>query len=299
MTEENTTLNTEGNIDPSVTGDPSALDSPQVDLDSDNLDNTGNDPAEDVVTDPEGAKKTEGSEGETGGEDKDKELGGQDDRFDKHPRFQELRTERDEFREKLARTEGENVALKDQIAKATPAVTSDSTATGFDMTKMSSEEIHDQFAEEPGALFGNFAVQLAQEVKQYVDQGLTQKSQATKVEETFSQYTKDNPDFDGMWKSGEITKYINAHPGHTPISAHQILTGEAKINKAVEEAVKAKEKQIMADLKVKRNAAVLGEGPSAPANSSREAPAELKDTKKHGGLNTVLAQRLARMRQAA
>jgi hypothetical protein len=129
-----------------------------------------------------------------------------------------------------------------------------------------------------------------------------QREQAERkaIEKTYVTYAKENPDFDEMWDGGDLKAYMDENPGHTAISAHQMLTMEKRIQGAVEEATKDAEKKAASNLKVKQNARVLGSGPSAGGKAVGQVPVELKDTKKYGGLTAVLTARsMARTKQAS
>ena len=108
-----------------------------------------------------------------------------------------------------------------------------------------------------------------------------------------------------MYNSGEIQRYIDAHPGHYPMSAHQALIAEkrdqahkAEIEEARQKAVKETEARMTANFKAKAGADTLGSGPATGGGPVDKEPAELKEPKKFGGLTQVLANRLKSRRQA-
>ena len=110
-------------------------------------------------------------------------------------------------------------------------------------------------------------------------------------------YKEKNPDFEAMMNSGEIAKFLNDHPAHNPISAHQFLTTEKKLNEAIESAKKATREETLKQLRAKKHAQVLGSGPGVSRGPAQET--ELLDTKQKGGLTSVLATRLQQMRRKA
>ena len=103
-----------------------------------------------------------------------------------------------------------------------------------------------------------------------------------------------------MWDSGEIVRFIEANPGHNPISAYHAMTYETRMQKAIEEArakaIKETEEKVNKNWMAKRQARVLGTGPSGPGADTEDK--ELKDVKSQGGLYNVLAKRLERLRTA-
>jgi hypothetical protein len=123
-----------------------------------------------------------------------------------------------------------------------------------------------------------------------------QAEQNARIKSTFDSYREKNPDFDEMWKSGEIPKFMKANIGHNAISAHQMLTMEARIKEATEKAAKEAEAKTIANMKAKRSAQVLGGGP-AVTGSGKTEDAALNDTKSHGGKASVIARRIIEMRK--
>ena len=71
-----------------------------------------------------------------------------------------------------------------------------------------------------------------------------------------------------MWDSGEIVRFIEANPGHNPISAYQAMIYETRMQKAIEEArakaIKETEEKVNKNWQAKKQARVLGTGPSGP-----------------------------------
>ena len=124
-----------------------------------------------------------------------------------------------------------------------------------------------------------------------------QEEQRTRIRTTFDSYREKNPDFDKMWKSGEIPKFMQANPGHNAISAHQMLTMDARIKEAAEKAAKETEAKVLADVKAKRSAQVLGGGPAVTGGGAKDVDAALQDTKQHGGKAAVLARKIIELRK--
>ena len=233
----------------------------------------------------EGApEKKEGAKGEP--DDKDKE--GQTVPYD---RFQEVITEKNAALERAIKAETERDA-----AKATDA--SEEKAKDFqDITELSKEDLRDQFDEDPKAFLANFAKQVRDEVVTEVTAKSTEEKSEADVLSTYNAYAEKNPDFDQMWNRGELQAFMQKHPGHNAISAHMTLTGEKKTQEKIDAAKKETEKAVIAKVKSKKGASVLGEGPSGTEVHDETVDAELQDSKKHGGLTSLITKRLQRSRQ--
>jgi len=248
---------------------------------------------------PAEGKEAEGEEATSGGE-KDSQPSGDDSRFDKHPRFVELNT-------RVKTAEEANTRLISEIAELKAAFASQQQQTPpqeeqlpfKDLSKMSSEEILDWQAEDPAGYADNLRKEMDYRIQQGVQAALakSQESQTEgRIESTYQKYAQENPDFETMWDSGELRRFMDENPGHNAISAHQILTSAARTKSAVETAVKEALEKAQTEAKAKRKASVLPAGPaSAPAG---ETDAELKEPMKYGGATSVLAARLANRRRA-
>jgi hypothetical protein len=127
-----------------------------------------------------------------------------------------------------------------------------------------------------------------------------QEKNRISIEKTYKEFEDKHKDFKPMWDSGEIIKFIEANPGHNPISAYQAMTYETRMQRAIEEAkakaIKETEEKVNKNWQAKRQARVLGTGPSGPGTDTEDK--ELKDVKTQGGLYNVLAKRLDRLRTA-
>jgi hypothetical protein len=157
---------------------------------------------------------------------------------------------------------------------------------------MTSEQILDWQTEDPKGYYANILEQAKHEVAQTMRADLDSRSIEDAVVKTYEKYAAENPDFDELWDSGELRAFMDKNPGHNAISAHMALTNEKKAKEAIDKAVADAEKRIMDNFKAKRESKVLGSGPSAARKAAEtETSAELKDTKKHGGLMSVLTRR--------
>lgn len=209
-----------------------------------------------------------------------------------YDRFQEVITEKNAALERAVKAETERDA-------ATVTTPKEEEKDFKDITEMSKEDLIDQFNEDPKAFLSNFGKQIRDEVIAEVTAKTTEEKADADALSTYNQYAKDNPDFDEMWKRGEIQTYMEQNPGHNAISAHMTLTGEKKTQEKVDAAKKQTEKDVIARVKSKKGASVLGEGPSGTEVHDETVDSELKDSKKHGGLASLLTKRLERSRQKA
>ena len=242
-------------------------------------------------SDEESSEETQNTEPETDAEesddDQDPKEAEKEPPFHEHPRFKELIDEKNALKEQLAQL----AAKQSQQATPTP---DKSSADYEDIGAMTAEQVQDRLDEDPVGFLANFAKQVRTEVQSEIlgqieqrDQERFQQTQEEAIAREYQAYAKDHPDFETMWDSGDIEKYMNEHPGHNAISAHMILTQEAREAELLRKA----EAKIQKNLKVKKSAQVLPSGPSSSGRVSGKTPPELSDTKKYGGLAAVLAQR--------
>ena len=249
---------------------------------------------EEIKAEETKAAETEKKEAET----KVAQAQEDDARFDKHPRFQELIHSKNTLKEQVQ-------ALQSKVDEGLkPKETED---PGYkDVSKMTAEEIREWMEEDPVAYTANIAKQIRAEVMKEVDEKSSQRTHEDQVFKTLDDYAAKNKTFDPMWDSGEIQKFMNKNPGHNAMSAHMALTAEGaakdveiRIKEAVEKAQKETKEKVIKDFKAKRGAQVLSAGPTTTGTVQGKIAPELKDPKKFGGNNTVLAERLKQRRQAA
>ena len=265
------------------------------------------DPTVDSVSDVDGAPvkvvetkpaevKTEAKPGE--GAEKDP------DRFDKHPRFQELLKERDSFKLELENIKGQLKVLTPQ-QKETVQAREEKELPFKDITKLSKEQILEWQEDDPVGYAANLYQQMLHEARETLNREKETESHKTTVKETYERYAKTNPDFMQLWNSGDIQKVMDSNPILFPnaISAHMAMKlhmskgmGEKATKEAVEKAVKEAEERVTKNFQAKRNAAVIGDGGAVKVDGISD---ELKNPDKYGGATSVGAMRLARLRQQA
>ena len=272
-------------------------DKPQIDPESENYINTVQDASEkEEVTEKEPV--IEGQE-----EPGKKELSGEEDRFDKHPRFQELNTQVKDLSAQNQRLEGMLQGMK-ELMPAKPSA-QEAAPTFEDVTGKTKEELQDWFDDDPVAFMSNFAKQVEAEVTQAITSRMQTQSTETNAKTHIQEFAEKNPGFLEKWQNGEIQQVISRSPKgfHNPISAyHEITSGtmeqtmQEKINEAVAKATKETEEKVTKNFQAKRRIAPIV-GVSASKNSVENE--DLKDTKKSGGLVSAIAQRILQSRQAA
>lgn len=247
-------------------------------------------------TDPEGANKTgdqpKTAKTEESAEAKPADTKAVEERFDKHPRFQEIHRE-------LKQTKAELQSLKAQleVKKETPKEPQE--LPYKDVTKMTKEEILEWQDTDPLAYHQNMLAQAKYELSKEFEGKIGAKSFEDAVASTYGEFAKENPDFDDLWDSGDLKTYMDKHPGHNAISAYYAISSKTKADEAkkvmddkIAAAVKEAEKKAQEAYRVKRESQVLSSGPAWSGLPEGVSP-ELKDSKKFGGSTAVLAARAA------
>lgn len=220
------------------------------------------------------------------------------DRFDKHPRFQELMSKISDLSERNAKLEGFVSAIQSQKGgngEGDGKTTGNAADPNFkDISQMSKEEIIEWFEENPVEFLSNYAAQVRHEFS--AQDEATTRSQ--KIADTFQTYEKNHADFKPMWESGKIEEYMNEHPGHNAISAHMTLTIEDRIKDAVDKAVKETEQRVIKNFQAKRDAGTMGDA-GGGGRGSENTDNGLNNTKQSGGLVAAIAARLSERRRGA
>lgn len=290
-------------------GVSSSPDAPHIDPDGPNILGTVED-LEGPGESSEETLKTDGTDQEKTGEEK---VAGEDDKplpFHKHPDWQRILKERDEAKQEAEAIKAEIAALKSARESKTEAPRGEEELPEYkgpafkDITRLTKEELAEWAEEDRVGLEANIRAQHMyeewahhQRLRMEEKRERVQAEVQAKIRTTFESYREKNPDFDKMWKSGEIPKFMQANPGHNAISAHQMLTMEARIKEAADKAAKETEAKVLANVKAKRSATVLGAGPGT-TGAPPAIDKELSDTKQSGGLTAVLTNRLQKMRKA-
>jgi hypothetical protein len=268
--------------------------------------------AKSADAEPEGANNTGAQKAEDGkpqdgkGEGKPADAGAEgdaaknDDRLDKHPRFQQLIAERDALKTSVSTLTARMDGLEAKGANGTDANDSGDSSPMAKLADMDKNELADFITDNPH----EYSQMILDQAKTDVTSELSEKMNQGRFEDAvvheLEAFASQNEDFDPMWESGVLKQFMQSHPGQNAISAYYLLTADKRkgeVDGMIEEAVKKAEDKFTANQKAKNQISVI---PSAPqgAGNTRAVDAELKDTKKFGGDKTVLASRLTRFRQA-
>lgn len=217
------------------------------------------------------------------------------ERYDQDPAWQRILKERNAL-------EAENKKLKAERD-------TDEGKDFIDLSTKTEEEIAEWVEDDPAGFAENQRKQIKYELRQEMNAEKQEEETQSKLDKTFNTYSSDNPDNDDgtgfvqMWESGKIQAFMQDNPGHTAISAHMMLTEENR-SKSIEQQIKEGIEKGVATVKeklVKENKArIRTDGlDSGPSYTPGDEDDELKDTKKQGGLISVLAARSARRKQQA
>ena len=244
-----------------------------------------------TVDDPVSEEGSQTDQQEKAGEEHETKPSKADERFDKSERFQEMNARIKEYDTAIK-------TLTAQVQQLSPKESGEPSALSK-LADMDDEEIRDQLDEKPK----EFLMELINATRADTISRIEGMSQAKTVESaidrTFDDYSKENETFAGMWQSGKIKRYMDEHPGHNAMSAHQVLTRESREKALIEKITKETEARLTKQFRAKGHAKTLSSGPSGAASrGGDEIAPELKDTKKFGGVVSVITQRLKDRRQA-
>lgn len=213
-------------------------------------------------------------------------------RFDKHPRFQQLIREKNEYKQMLSE-------LKKEIEELKQSRTQQTAEDKFDLQSIDTEKLLELQTENPKEFLElvtkSVREQVINEVKTEQERALQEKAERER-ENAYVKYAEEHPDVLEMWENGTLQKFLEENPHHNIISAHMYLTQsnrEAELRKQIQAELEEKYRQRQI---VRENARVLSNTPSANYNVASPDP-EISNTKQAGGLATVLARRLEAMRK--
>ena len=214
-----------------------------------------------------------------------------EDRFDQHPRWKEIMSQRDTFMERALKAEA-------QLQAKAPEKPAEKPELDFkDLDEFESEKIQEWMDEDPKGFYANLLRQARHEIREEVTREIEERNQTksyeSRVEQSYKDYVDKNPDFTEAWNTGSVQKYMDEHPGHNAMSAHMAMTMEDRIASVKKETEKEAEKRILENLKAKGNARGLEAGPST-GQPSAGVPDELQNPDKYGGKESVLLSRFLR-----
>jgi hypothetical protein len=305
MAEEAATLNTaeqsSGAAPPLQDGELKSTIQPSLDADQETTqpgDSSSSDAGDEdksgLKADADKADETDEAKG--AGDDKS-----EGDRFDQHPRFIELNT-RMKAAEKMAaqaETRAANLSrqLEETVLRTQPAEKKD--LPYKDTSTMTDDQLRDWMDDNPREFRENMMAEAMFKVEEKLSNKLSTdidtRTYEKRVEGTYESFAKDNPDFDEMWDKGEIKNYMDRNPGHNAISAYHMLTGEVKMQAAIDEAVqkatKETEDRMRKDFATRRSQQVLNEGPGGAGRPQQDETLDLKNSKAAGGMTALLTKR--------
>ena len=292
-------------------GASSASDSPLYGRDTDNIIDTVDQSSQ------ADAKGHDGDDGKGGkGADGAGKEGKDGDRFDQHPRFQELNDRMKAAEERAIRAEAKLEVLDKGKGGDDKGTGADDDGykpmfTYDDVSKMDADQIREKLEDDPKGFITNLFAQMVDETRKVIHQEQAQNAQKSTIKTTFDKFAEENPgdpsvglkSFDEMWKSGELKSFMGKHPGHNAISAYMMMTTEAREKSVAarsEAKIKAdaekKAEEARRNKQAKDGARSLGAGPGgAPKDAGAET---IKNTKAQGGLISALTQRLVSRRSA-
>jgi hypothetical protein len=236
---------------------------------------------------------------------------GQEGRFDQHPGWQAMvkRTEEAEQRateaeQRATKLEGMvEVVLRGGEASAKPEV---KPATYIDITTKSDDELREWQEDDPKGYAANLYAQINHEISENLRKETEAKAATGNIQKTYQDYSSRNPDFQKMWDSGEIPRFMQANPGHNAISAHKELTSgkvhedaNAYMAAAIDKAVKETEERVIKNFQAKKAVQGIEGAGGSISRVPAESDDELKNTNQRGGLVSVIAERLERRRRTA
>jgi hypothetical protein len=218
--------------------------------------------------------------------------------FHKHPRFQELIKRNKEYENSLNEMRQQMELLAKQSGQKDSQ--GNSLEDEFQVLQQKLEDGDISMAEALAKQRELIEAGAQQRIESY----LTQQQRESEAKRLQDEFLKTNADFIELRDNGELEPIIATNPLHDNLSAyyaHKAQQAEAKAEAAVKEAVakavKETEARLQKEYTSKRNAASLGES-AAHVPNARNTPPELQDTKRFGGVNQVLANRLRSMREA-
>lgn len=196
------------------------------------------------------------------------------DRFDKHPRFQELNKRTKDAETKVTKLEAQLELLNKQLAGQNEAPKTE---------ELDDEELTKLFDENPGQAMRKVLAIAKQQAKEEVLGEINEKHSYSQKEQMVKEFVEQNPDFQALWDDGTLQKFVDEKPIHNPISAYLIHTMEGRISNAVTSAVEeatakvkaeyeAKIKEIEANHKAKKEIKVIHDAPvsTPPSTDSTE-----------------------------
>jgi len=297
MPDNTATLNEDG------LGQSSSPDAPNVDLDSTNIIGTLPESLDDGPISGRSSEETlktdDGEKDEVNAGEEKPGTSEKDLPFHEHPRWKERQAELEAARSEVAQTKAEVKAMQaemEALKAASARPKGEEKLPYVDITTMEVEKLQEWQMEDPKGYAANLYAQIRYEFRKEEEQRTGVQRVQQSIAGTFEDYKAKYPDFETMWKSGELKKFMDDHPGNNAMSAHQLLTMDSRIKEAADKAAKEAEEKVLANQKAKRSAQVLGGAP-AVVGGDQGIDEAFKDTKSHGGKAAVLAKKILELRK--
>jgi hypothetical protein len=144
---------------------------------------------------------------------------------------------------------------------------------------------------------------LERKAAQLVEESLArlgQEMEKSRRREAEAAFLAGHPEFDELRQSGRLGEIMRENPLLDEVGAYfaaMLERERADMARRLEEAADEAEKRVVESLRSRRLAATLGQGPGAAPD--RAGDPELAEPGRFGGINAVLAKRLATRRNAA
>lgn len=246
-----------------------------------------------------GGDKDKGTETPSGETEKKTEAPTFD--FETHPKYKEMA-------EKITHLSGAMETMRDLITRmGGPGAERgggqpDEKPDFIDVMSLPEDKFREMQDTDPRALFANMGRQLVHEIKESLKGELSTQTESEKRASALKEFAGKNPDFIELYRSGAIKGLLESSPLHTPISAFYELSTPKKIEAALKEqaakhkteletAVKKAREEEKNSILARSGARVLGSGPAISPAAREGVSDELKNSKAHGGITSVLLKR--------
>lgn len=162
----------------------------------------------------------------------------------------------------------------------------------YDVSELSAEELQEKWDEDPKAVLNNYGAKMRHEIEQSFNERSAQDPEGETpplVDKALEAYADEHEDLYDMWEAGDIQSYIEDNPGHSVISAHQMLSMEKRMQEMetqhkedIEKAVAEKAAELEKQFKSKTKASTSLTSTPVSHGAGDEIDPVLADPKKYG-----------------
>jgi hypothetical protein len=215
-------------------------------------------------------------------------------RYDKIPRFQQLRKEAEDAKaaaeaEKVARIRLEaQMEIVNRPIEPPPPVKAEPTFK--DTSKMDTDDLAQWQANDPIGYERNLRESIKFELLKDLNQHAEKNAAQTAREKDYLVFGQANPDFEARWVDKSIPEFLATHPGHNAMSAYHELKRadrEAEVEARIAKVKEDTEREVIERIKAKQTPTGLGDGPAA-APIPRKGDAGADPNNQHGGKSAML-----------